>query len=76
MPCSHEALADAQLRANLCRHDPRNPASADLDDEERELPAAPGCACDNCFYGRHLLAAALIEQRELHSDPPRSSGTG
>lgn len=69
MPRSHEVLSDAHLLASLCRYDSRNPASADLDPDEREPVAATGCSCDNCFYGRHRLAAVLIEQRELHADP-------
>lgn len=63
-----------QVRANLCRYDSRNPASADLEPDEREPVAAPGCSCDNCFYGRHPLAAALLEARanraNFESDQP------
>lgn len=52
---------DAEIASALCRYDPRNPANGDLDADEREPAAAPGCSCDNCFYGRHRLAAALLE---------------
>jgi hypothetical protein len=57
------SLTDTHILASLCRYDSRNPASADLDCDEREPVAAPGCSCDNCFYGRHALAAALLEAR-------------
>jgi hypothetical protein len=45
----------------LCRYDPRNPlgAAADGDDDDGGLTLF-GCSCDNCFYGRHRLADALL----------------
>lgn len=51
---------------NLCLYDSRHPLYADLvfDDEDRPVPRAPGCACDNCFYGRDRLAVALLEALE------------
>ena len=60
-----------QLRENLCSRDPRNPYFADLygdgkdPDNDPGPAAAPGCACNNCFYGRTPMADNLLQLREL-----------
>lgn len=58
-------ISTGELHAALCVHDPRNPLHAQLaDPDEAPVSAAePGCGCDNCFYGRHRLAAALLDCR-------------
>ena len=51
------------IRERLCNYDQRNPTSdyIDWDDPDTPKAAAEGCACDNCFYGRHALADALLD---------------
>lgn len=57
-------LTEEQIVSRLCRHDPRNPASARYQEPDDLAPAAaPGCSCDNCFYGLHPLAYALLAER-------------
>lgn len=61
MPAIDPTIARETVLASLCIHDTRHPDFADHHDaEEPTAPAAPGCGCDNCFYGRHPLAAALL----------------
>lgn len=54
-----------ELHSRLCSYDERNPLRADLVEPGEEAPAAgaPGCACDNCFYGRHRMADELLRFR-------------
>jgi len=50
---------------NLCQHDDRNP-------EWSGNKAQSPCHCDNCYFGRHALAAALLkvtaERDELQAE--------
>jgi hypothetical protein len=49
-------------RERLCSHDPRNPNRVELlEDEDDPGPGHPCGGCDNCFYGRHEMAEALIK---------------
>ena len=49
----------------LCYYDRRNPDHYPfLDDDEPREPRQPGCACDNCFYGRDELALEVIQLRK------------
>lgn len=58
-------ISDQEIFSRLCNYDPRNPLSVDLRDLDDPTPAAaPGCSCDNCFYGRHALASALLADRQ------------
>lgn len=63
-----------EICERLCSYDPRNPISKDLLESLESIgaePAAPGaetCSCDNCFYGRHRLAEALLS--EMDRVPP------
>ncbi len=45
--------------SNLCSYDKRNPDCV-LDPDD-EIPNNLGhCFCDNCFYGRNVLALKLL----------------
>ena len=56
----------------LCNKDPRNPLFHDLYDYEDEKPIPrEGCACDNCFYGRDVLALEIIRLNEAILDSER-----
>lgn len=67
---------DEALRDNLCSYDPRNPIYADLaacrdPDEPMPRAGAKGCGCDNCFYGRHWMAAELLAHPPAAAAPSR-----
>ena len=51
------------IRTQLCYYDPRNPNNSlgDYDPEDKPSAGAPGCGCDNCFYGRNQLAVLAID---------------
>ena len=49
---------------NLCYYDERNPDRYSLDEDDKMEPRRPGCACDNCFYGRDPLALEVIRLRK------------
>ncbi len=59
-------LSVPEIRGMLCVYDARSP---DYAEELKaygvlaiDIPAAaqPDCGCNNCFYGRHALANALL----------------
>lgn len=57
-------LSTQEVCGYLCNYDPRNPLSAELvDPDDPDDRRAPDCSCDNCFYGRHRLADALLRER-------------
>jgi hypothetical protein len=61
MPAIAPAITREAVLSSLCIHDRRHPDFAEHHDPEQPRAAAePGCGCDNCFYGRHPLAAALL----------------
>lgn len=49
----------------LCAYDLRNPdhivSEDELEDNLYEKRLISGCSCDNCFYGRTLLALELLK---------------
>jgi len=47
---------------NLCVYDKRNPYF----DSENEYEKKDTCFCDNCFYGRHVLAEEILKLNEKH----------
>lgn len=47
---------------NLCWYDRRNPYTT-LENDEPERPKGAKCSCDNCFYGRDVLALEIIRLR-------------
>ena len=50
---------------SLCYYDERNPDRyPSLDEDDQREPREPGCACDNCFYGRDALALEVIRLRK------------
>ncbi len=53
----HIPLAD--VLQSLCIWDTRNPNSQPRDEDD-PAPREPGCACENCFYGRDRLAIELL----------------
>ena len=48
---------------SLCYYDGRNPDRYSLDEDDPREPRDPGCACDNCYYGRDALALEVIRLR-------------
>ena len=53
------------IRARLCVYDVRHPDYSDQVEQcaalEESVPTAGDCCgCDNCFYGRAVLANALL----------------
>lgn len=53
-----------KIYEQLCTYDERNPYFAKDNDSEAG-PGADGCYCDNCFYGRHVMAQEIIILREM-----------
>ena len=49
---------------SLCYYDERNPDRYSLDEDDLRKPREPGCVCDNCFYGRDVLALEIIRLRK------------
>jgi hypothetical protein len=45
-----------EVKSKLCIYDKRNPNYDDYEKAERPLK----CFCDNCFYGRDLIANQLL----------------
>lgn len=48
----------------LCIYDPRN-SSYDYDDNDINTFNINQCFCDNCFYGRTLLANKIIRLNKV-----------
>ena len=48
---------------NLCYYDPRNPDYDAFYSEDIE-PRQDDCYCDNCFYGRDVLAMEILKLLE------------
>lgn len=48
-----------EIITNLCSYDKRNPNNV-LDEGEDTVVKQP-CYCDNCFYGRTVLANELLK---------------
>lgn len=46
------------IKSNLCCYDKRNPDYYDGEVKEN-------CYCDNCFYGRTILAEELIKSKNI-----------
>lgn len=73
-PEAAEASPLTQLKSELCVYDPRHPDYKDIMemleayslDHDVPMPKAAeqGCACDNCFYGRHGLADLALRLME------------
>jgi len=60
-------MTKAQILENLCYYDERNPNNVIdewEDEDERQQPMGNGCACDNCFYGRSVMAKELLKIRQ------------
>ena len=58
------AMTVNKVLQSLCVFDPRNPNNSLDNYDEGEKPAArQDCACDNCFYGRDLLALEILRLR-------------
>jgi hypothetical protein len=54
---------------NLCWNDPRNPNYIPpLDDDDVRIPRN-GCTCDNCFYGKDVMALEIIRLRMALQTP-------
>lgn len=53
-----------EAKQYLCRHDERHPDYGDIDHSEYNRPGS-GCACCNCFYGRHDLALEILRLQEI-----------
>ena len=56
-----------EIHSNLCAYDKRNPDWNDLhgnddDDDDEVREPRKGCFCDNCFYGRDVLAVELLKK--------------
>jgi hypothetical protein len=57
-----------QVYNYLCYYDPRNGYFSVLgleDDLESRKPREKGCSCDNCFYGRDMLAMEILRLQPL-----------
>ena len=57
-------MTKTQIRENLCYYDERNPNSVIdewAEEDERREPMEKGCACENCFYGRSVMARELLK---------------
>lgn len=54
------------IASSLCCYDSRHPAYQLVygDDADAPLARQPGCACDNCFYGRDALALEVLRLRD------------
>lgn len=60
------APATSDPATSLCTHDPRNTDGCSCAAAGITCPGVTnGCGCDNCFYGRHALANALIHAADL-----------
>jgi hypothetical protein len=55
------------LLGKLCCYDPRNPETDWLEPEDR-VGRKPDCLCDNCFYGRSVLAERILELEQARID--------
>lgn len=53
-------MKDIDVKKNLCYYDRRNPDCLFLHDGDDSEPDFDNCSCDNCFYGRHKLAAYIL----------------
>lgn len=59
-------LTKHQVYSYLCWYDPRHPEYEPLEQWEIDLgeqptPPRENCSCDNCFYGRDLLAVEILK---------------
>lgn len=57
-------MTKTDILENLCYYDERNPDHMDITEYSKKEP----CYCDNCFYGRHQLAAEILNLREVIQD--------
>lgn len=63
------------IASRLCNYDTRNPDGVityltedEIKEEGLTTKAKDNCACDNCFYGRTVLAEYIIKLKsELNS---------
>jgi hypothetical protein len=56
-----------EVTENLCSFDKRNPMYEfmfSMWDEDEKPKAKDDCNCDNCFYGRNVLALELLNYME------------
>lgn len=61
-------MTDNEIREKLCYYDLRNPdgisifaSKEEIDEEGYGNHRREGCSCDNCFYGRTILAEELLK---------------
>lgn len=52
-------MAPEKILQSLCYYDKRNPDYLATDEEDRSAKLKT-CSCDNCFYGRTVLAEELL----------------
>jgi hypothetical protein len=52
-------MTPVEITENLCSYDPRNPNYIECGREPRV-----DCRCDNCFYGRDLLAREILDREK------------
>jgi len=55
-------MTQEEIYSNLCIRDPRNPEFDTIyydEDDEKPIPREK-CSCDNCFYGRDVLAIEIL----------------
>lgn len=54
-------MKEPEILSNLCHYDPRNPnGTKDEEEIEDHKNRAEECYCDNCFYGRTILAQEIL----------------
>ena len=58
-----------KVKEYLCINDIRNPDFNDIYREDPEDFLRPkNCSCDNCFYGRDILAQEILKLMGENSD--------
>lgn len=53
-------MTEQEILSNLCLFDPRNPHNIIDELDESRTDRKEKCYCDNCFYGRNLLALEIL----------------
>lgn len=64
-------MTEREIKQNLCCYDLRNPDNTSIYGMTKEEVKEEGygnharkkCSCDNCFYGRTIMAEELLKHR-------------
>ena len=55
-------MTNEEVRRNLCYYDEGTP-DCDPESDDAQKPR-DGCYCDNCYYGRDVLAMEILKEVE------------